>query len=99
MLYGVEINEPYQANVEYKFRVQMMVRSDGEFQWTNKPEKAFATDDEAFAQELADTLAPSWDAQVVPVETGHEPELPKAELLKIFKERGRERMKQARQIR
>ena len=99
MLYAVEINEPYQANVEYKFRVFMLVHDDGGFAWTNKPAKAFVTDDEEFAKALAETLAPSWDAQVVPAEEGTEHPLSKPELLKVFKERGRVRLQQARQIR
>jgi hypothetical protein len=98
VLYGIEINEPYQANTEYKFRINLRVIGNDQFSYTSKPHYAFATDDKAFAEELAATLAPSYEAAVVPLEEG-ETHHDKAELLKAFKERGRTRLQQARQIR
>jgi hypothetical protein len=99
MLYGVEINEPYQVNAEFKLRCLLDVTDEGGFNWTSKPERAFATEDKELAETLVSTIPESWDAQVVPVEEGKEPVLSSEELIKAFAARARTRAKQAREIR
>lgn len=99
MLYGVEINEPYQVNAEFKLRCLLDVTDEGGFNWTSKPERAFATEDKELAETIAATVAESWDAQVVPVEEGKLPTLEPEALVKAFTDRARTRAKQAREIR
>lgn len=98
-LYGVEINEPYQVNAEQKFRCYMQVGDDGAFSWTSKPERQFATPHKEAAEQIAGTLAESWDAQVVPVDEGVERDDDVDDIVKAFRARERTRRVQARQIR
>lgn len=99
MLYGVEINEPYQVNAEFKYRCMLDVGDEGQFNWTSKPARAFATEDKELAEKLVVTIPESWDAQVIPVEEGKQPALDADELVKVFTARARTRAKQAREIR
>jgi hypothetical protein len=99
MLYGVEINEPYQVNTENKFRCFVQVGDDGAFSWTSKPERTFATPNKESAEQIASTLAESWDAQVVPVEGGTVREDGLEDIVAAFRARERERRTQFRQIR
>lgn len=102
MLYGVEINEPYQSGVEAKLRCMLGVSEDEDhtMSWTSRPHRTFCTAGPEHAKQLADTLAESWDAQVVPVEEGVEfsaEDMPA--VIDAFKARQRTAAKQARQIR
>lgn len=100
MLYGVEINEPYQLNVEFKVRCMLQVSDDYEMSWTNKDERQFCTTNEQSAQEVADTLAESWGAQVIPVEGGTERGADVIEdVIAAFRQRAKERARQTRHIR
>lgn len=98
-LYGVEINEPYQLNQEQKFRCFVQVDDAGSFSWTSKPERQFATPDKESAEQIAGTLAESWDARVVPVEEGVVRDEDIDDVVKAFRTRERERRSQFRQIR
>lgn len=99
MLYGVEINEPYQVNTEFKYRCFLQVSDEGEMSWTSKPERTYVTEAEEAAEAIAKTLAESWGAKVVPVEEGKQCPLGDEETVKAFAVRARERAKQRREIR
>lgn len=100
MLYGVELNEPYQIGNEQKYRCWLQSSDEGAFSWTNKPERAFCTEDQDSAQKIANTLAESWDARVAPVEEGTERSGEELDgIVAAFRERERERRTQFRQIR
>lgn len=108
MLYGVEINEPYQVGAEHKVRCMLVVSEDEnhamswgrEPEYEGRPNRVFCTTDEAAARAVASTLAYSWDASVVPVEGGIEfsPETMPA-VVRKFKERARTATREARHIR
>lgn len=99
MLYGVEINEPYQINAEYKYRCNLQVSDEGEMSWTNKDARTYVTEDKATAEAVADTLAASWDAKVVPVEEGKLCPLGDEEVVKAFRDRAKHAARQTREIR
>jgi hypothetical protein len=99
MLYAVEINEPAQVTKEDKFRCYVQTDDGGGFSWTSKPERTFATEDKEAAEAIAATLDKSWDATVVPVEEGTQPEIEDSEIVEAFKARERERRVQSRQVR
>ena len=69
MLYGIEINEPYQANAEFKLKCLVRFAHECDMGWTpSDSPTAFASSDEDFAGAVAKLLAPSFDPQVVPLE-------------------------------
>lgn len=107
MLYGVEINEPYQLNSEYKYRCFLQVGDDHSMSWCAgadpkgvKPDRTFCTPHEAAAEKIAASLADSWDAKVVPVEEGVERGNDVIhDIVRAFELRAKERARQTRQIR
>lgn len=107
MLYGIEINEPYQVNAEYKFRCFISVGDDYSMSWCRgedpdgvKPNRTFCSPHKEAVQEIADSLSESWGAQVVPVEGGVERGNDVIhDVVRAFRERQRTRAKQAREIR
>ena len=87
-MYGIEINLPFQVQEDFKYRVmvqlalvddsvktpsgEVLTNQTHRLSYTEKPNKAFNTDDKESADALAETYAPSWDATVVPAEGGVE---------------------------
>jgi hypothetical protein len=68
MLYGVEINEPYQVQAEVKTRCWLGVSEDEAhtMSWTTRPHRTFCTPDREAAEQLVPLIPASYDAQVTP---------------------------------
>ena len=69
-LWGVELNEPYQVNAEYKFRCFLAVGDDYSMSWCRgedpdgvKPNRTFCSPDKAAVQEIADDRRPGYSFQ------------------------------------
>jgi hypothetical protein len=105
MLYGVEINEPYQVNNEFKLRCFLSVGEDEghPMSWSSRPHRYFATSQEDAAERIASTLAESWDARVVPLPEEEGPVVFDDEVMpavvKAFEDRARTRAREARHVR
>ena len=104
MLYGIEINEPYQANAEFKLRCLVRFAHECDMGWTPPDSPtAFATSDEAVARKVTELLPGSFDPQVIPLEHDIvEPVEDPAEaqnLIRALTERRRFATQQSREIR